>query len=97
MVREYSARLGFEIGRIVGDCIKVGGETAARQDQAHLLGWKDIKEFSLVAAIIADKRAVINSGLYWTGVANVDEAYYLCAILNSPTVYVLRQRRAGYS
>ena len=38
----------------------------------------------LAAAVVADKRAVINSGLYWAAVASYEEAHYLCAILNSP-------------
>jgi|SRR6202050_953915 len=50
----------------------------------------------LVAGLIMDKRAVINSGLYWTGVANVDEAYYLCAILNSPVTTELVRPYMSY-
>lgn len=38
----------------------------------------------LVAALITDMRAVINSGLYWATAATVGEGNYLCAILNSP-------------
>lgn len=37
----------------------------------------------LVAARIADKRALIEHGLYWATAASTVEAQYLCAILNS--------------
>jgi hypothetical protein len=38
----------------------------------------------LVAAIVDDVRAVINSKLYWAALNSADEGYYICAILNSP-------------
>jgi hypothetical protein len=38
----------------------------------------------LAAAVVADDRAVVNSGLYWATGSCADEAYYLCAILNAP-------------
>jgi hypothetical protein len=38
----------------------------------------------LVAALVTDIRAVINSGLYWATAATIGEGHYLCAILNSP-------------
>jgi hypothetical protein len=38
----------------------------------------------VVAAKITDRRALIANGLYWATVASVEEADYLCAILNAP-------------
>jgi hypothetical protein len=38
----------------------------------------------LNAALVDDARAVINNGLYWATTTSLDEASYLCAILNSP-------------
>jgi hypothetical protein len=37
------------------------------------------------ACIIRDERAVIDHKLYWSKPSNADEAFYLCAILNSET------------
>jgi hypothetical protein len=45
------------------------------------------------ACIIRDDRAVIDHMLYWSKPASEDEAYYLCAILNSETA---RSRAAQY-
>jgi len=38
----------------------------------------------VVAAKITDRRALIASGLYWAAVRSLEEADYLCAILNAP-------------
>jgi hypothetical protein len=38
----------------------------------------------LTSAIISDSQAVIDHKLYWAGVASMEEAYYLTAILNAP-------------
>lgn len=40
---------------------------------------------ALVAAIVTDTRAVIEHGLYWGPVATLNEALYLCSVLNAPT------------
>jgi len=38
----------------------------------------------IVAAKVADSRAVFGNGLYWAPVHSIDEADFLCAILNAP-------------
>jgi SAM-dependent methyltransferase len=38
----------------------------------------------LVAAIVRDRRAVIDHSLYWGTVRSEDEARFLCAVLNAP-------------
>lgn len=38
----------------------------------------------LAAAKIVDRRALIANGLYWAAVRSLDEADYLCAIINAP-------------
>ncbi len=37
------------------------------------------------AAILEDSKAIVENGLYWMGSKSKDEAWYLCAILNSET------------
>jgi SAM-dependent methyltransferase len=38
----------------------------------------------LAAAKLTDRRALIASGLYWAAVRSLDEADYLCAVINAP-------------
>ncbi len=38
----------------------------------------------VIAAMVADRRAIIANGLYWAAVRTAAEAHYLCAILNAP-------------
>jgi len=38
----------------------------------------------LAAAKITDRRALVANGLYWAAVRSVDEADYLCAVVNAP-------------
>ena len=38
---------------------------------------------NLVAAVVRDETAIIDHKLYWAAAENPEEAYYLCAILNS--------------
>jgi N-6 DNA Methylase len=38
----------------------------------------------LAAAKISDRRALIANGLYWAAVNSVEEADYLCAVINAP-------------
>lgn len=38
----------------------------------------------LAAAKLNDRRALIASGLYWAAVRSIDEADYLCAVINAP-------------
>jgi hypothetical protein len=38
----------------------------------------------LAAAKITDRRALIANGLYWAAVRSLDEADYLCAVINAP-------------
>ena len=38
----------------------------------------------LAAAKLTDRRALIASGLYWAAVSSLDEADYLCAVINAP-------------
>jgi hypothetical protein len=38
----------------------------------------------VVGAKLTDRRAVVTSGLYWMPVYSVQEADYLCAVLNAP-------------
>ena len=40
---------------------------------------------NLAAAILRDSQAVVDDRLYWAAAASLDEARYLCAILNAPT------------
>jgi len=43
----------------------------------------------LAACIVDDDKAVIDSSLYWAGVDTLQEARYLCAVLNSDTLLAL--------
>jgi hypothetical protein len=38
----------------------------------------------LAAAKLTDRRALIASGLYWAAVRSLDEADFLCAVINAP-------------
>lgn len=40
----------------------------------------------LAAAKITDRRALIANGLYWATVGSIEEADYLCAIINAPAM-----------
>lgn len=45
----------------------------------------------LCAAILQDKRAIVSNSLYWATTATLEEAYYLCAVLNAaPTTEFVR-------
>ena len=48
---------------------------------------------NMAACVIKDKKAIIDSGLYWARCQSVIEGHYLCAIMNSET---LRERVAKY-
>jgi hypothetical protein len=50
----------------------------------------------LVAAKIKNRRALVENGLYWTGVSSESEANYLCAILNSATATELVRPLMAY-
>jgi SAM-dependent methyltransferase len=39
---------------------------------------------TLAAAVITDTNTIIEHGLYWGAVPTIDEARYLCAVLNAP-------------
>ena len=50
----------------------------------------------VVAAKVADRRALIASGLYWARVRSEREADYLCAIMNSPATTELVRPLMSY-
>lgn len=50
----------------------------------------------LAAARVVSERAVINNSLYWATSATDDEAHYLCAVLNSPTMTELVRPLMSY-
>ena len=43
----------------------------------------------LAACIVDDDKALIDSGLYWAAIETVEEARYLCAVLNSDALLAL--------
>ena len=50
----------------------------------------------LSAALVQDPRGVIEHGLYWAAVDTVDEAAFLCGILNSPRTTELTRPLMSY-
>jgi len=50
----------------------------------------------LCAARIEDRRAIVEHGLYWCRVLTVEEAHYLCAILNAARVTELVRPHMSY-
>ena len=50
----------------------------------------------LAAAKITDRRALIANGLYWASAASVEEADYLCAVINAPVTTELVRPYMSY-
>jgi hypothetical protein len=50
----------------------------------------------VVGAKINDRRAIVNSGLYWMPAFSVAEADYLCTILNAPSTTELVRPLMSY-
>ncbi|MBS7586248.1 N-6 DNA methylase [Ancylobacter defluvii] len=50
----------------------------------------------IVAAKISNRRAIIASGLYWCSVRSIQEADYICAVLNAPITTELARPFMSY-